>query len=135
MTRARFSVTVCFVNNSALFVAVVDDEESIRHALQRLIQSAGLAVQTFASGADFLVSLQMRRPDCLVLDLHMPLMNGFDIQLELAKMNSRIPVVIITGHDIPGSEALVLSRGARAYLRKPVNDQTLLSAQMIPNEK
>ena len=58
-------------------IAVVDDEESIRKALTRLLQSAGLDVETFTSGVTFLASIANRRPDCVVLDLHMPAMNGF----------------------------------------------------------
>ena len=64
-------------------VAVVDDEECIRKALHRLMISAGLAVKTFASGAEFLDSLKRQRPSCVVLDLHMPGVSGFEVQSRL----------------------------------------------------
>jgi FixJ family two-component response regulator len=106
----------------------VDDEESIRKALTRLLQSAGLDVQTFASGAEFLESIETRRPDCVVLDLHMPVMNGFEVQARLAECSSTVPVVIITGHDSAETHERALSGRPIAYLRKPVDDETLLDA-------
>ena len=112
-------------SNSPL-VAVVDDEESVCRALKRLLRSAGFCVETFGSGADFLQSLELRRPACLVLDLHMPRMSGFDLQEHLARVADPMPIVIITGHDTPQSRDRVVSAGAAAYLLKPVDDQALL---------
>jgi FixJ family two-component response regulator len=65
-------------------LAVVDDDADVRIALQRLVSSAGFAVETFASGAEFLQSIEDHEPDCLVLDLHMPELSGFDVQGALA---------------------------------------------------
>ena len=109
-------------------IAVVDDEEPVRKALTRLLRSAGLDVETFPSGVEFLESLPTRRPDCVVLDLHMPLMNGFEVQARLAKSSAPVPVVIITGHDSTETRDRALAGRPMAYLRKPVNDQTLLDA-------
>lgn len=110
-------------------IAVVDDEEPIRKALARLLSSAGLGVETYASGAAFLESLPTRRPDCLVLDLHLPLMDGFEIQARLLEISDPpVPVVIITGHDSDETRDRALGWRPVAYLRKPVNDQTLLDA-------
>jgi FixJ family two-component response regulator len=109
-------------------IAVVDDEESIRKALTRLLQSAGLDVVTFPSGVTFLASIETRRPDCVVLDLHMPFMNGFEVQARLAASIAPVPVVIITGHDSTDTHELALAGQPIAYLRKPVDDQTLLDA-------
>lgn len=109
-------------------IAVVDDEESIRKALTRLLQSAGLDVETFASGAKFLESIPTRRPDCVVLDLHMPVMNGFEVQARLAEFVTPVPVVIITGHDSAETHDRALAGQPMAYLRKPVDDQALLDA-------
>jgi FixJ family two-component response regulator len=106
----------------------VDDEESIRKALTRLLQSAGLDVETFASGAQFLESVPTRRPDCVVLDLHMPVMNGFEVQARLAETIEPVPVVIITGHDSAETHDRALIGRPIAYLRKPVDDQALLDA-------
>ena len=109
-------------------IAVVDDEASVRVALQRLIRAAGLNVKTFPSGIEVLEFIQQQRPDCVVLDLHMPNVNGFEVQRRLAEVGVRVPVVVITGHDTPESCARALGGGACAYLLKPVDDQMLLDA-------
>ena len=109
-------------------IAVVDDEEAVRKALRRLLQSAGLAVETFGDGAGFLASLATRRPDCVVLDLHMPDVTGFDVLLRLAEAGASVPVVVITGHHSPDAEEHVLRSGAAACLRKPINDRLLLDS-------
>ena len=80
-------------------IAIVDDEEPVRRALRRLIRSAGLDAEIFAGGAEFIQSLAHRAPDCVVLDLHMPGVSGFDVQCHLAQLPVRIPVVAITGRD------------------------------------
>jgi FixJ family two-component response regulator len=109
-------------------VAVVDDEEPIRKALKRLMRSAGLSVETFGSGPEFLQSLNTRLPDCVVLDLHMPQMDGFNVQASLARKCAAVPVIIITGHDLPEARERAVAGGASAFLRKPVLDRTLLGA-------
>jgi FixJ family two-component response regulator len=109
-------------------IAVVDDEEPIRKALTRLLRSVGMDVVTFASGREFLDSLHRARPDCVVLDLHMPHVNGFDVQARLGESSTPVPVVIITGHDSVETRDRALAGQPAAYLRKPVNDQTLLDA-------
>jgi FixJ family two-component response regulator len=107
-------------------VAIVDDEEPIRKALARLLRSGGLDVESFPSGSEFLESLPAHRPDCVVLDLHMPVVNGFEVQARLVEFG--VPVVIITGHDSDETRARALAGRPAAYLRKPVNDQVLLDA-------
>ncbi len=83
----------------------------------------------FRSGAAFLESLKNHSPDCVVLDLHMPLMNGFEVQARLAAPRGMpVPVVIITGHDSDETRERALATRPVAYLRKPVDDQTLLDA-------
>ena len=110
-------------------VAIVDDDESVRRALQRLLHASDLIAETYASGQEFLDSLKSRRrPDCLVLDLQMPGMNGLEVQRELTNAGLRLPVVVITGHDESGAGARCLSAGAAAYLRKPFDDRTILDA-------
>ncbi len=109
-------------------IAVVDDEEPIRRALTRLLRSAGMDVETFSSGTEFLESLQDHRPDCVVLDVHMPPLDGFEVQARLAESSAPVPVVIITGHDSTETRDRALAGQPVAYLRKPVNDQTLLDA-------
>jgi len=116
------------VTPARLLIAAVDDEEAIRIALRRLLRSARMNVETFSSGAEFLDSLKEHQPDCVVLDLHMPQLNGFAVQAGLAAADCRVPVVIITGHDSTESRERALAGGAAAYLRKPVDDQALIEA-------
>ena len=118
---------------AARLVAVVDDEEAIRKALQRLLRSAGFDVMTFASGPEFLRSLSARRPDCLVLDIRMQGMTGFDVQTRLKDDATKAgdaapPVVFITALDDPNDEQRALKAGAAGFLRKPFGDQDLLAA-------
>src|ERR1044072_4516356 len=109
-------------------IAIVDDEEPVRKALRRLLRSAGMDVKSFPSGVEFLESLTTEWPDCLVLDLHMPVMNGVEVKAQLAGLRGSVPVVIITGPDSDETRALALAGFPVAYLRKPVNDQLLLDA-------
>jgi FixJ family two-component response regulator len=109
-------------------LAVVEDDEDVRVALTRLVSSAGFSVETFASGAAFLRSIEDHEPDCLVLDLHMPEMSGFDVHGLLSVAHASLPVVVITGHDTPESRDRATQLGATAYLCKPFNDESLLTA-------
>lgn len=116
------------MGREARLLAVVDDDDDVRVALRRLVSSAGFAVETYASGAEFLHSVDDHEPDCVVLDLHMPEMSGFEVQGALASAHARVPVVIITGHDTPEARTRALRLGAKAYLCKPVDGEALLSA-------
>jgi FixJ family two-component response regulator len=109
-------------------IAIVDDDESVLRALKRLLRSAGLRVEAFGGGEEFLASLSDHRPDCVVLDIHMPGVTGFDVQARLAEFDPTLPVVIITGYDSPETRDRVLAGGAVSYLRKPIGDQKLLDA-------
>jgi FixJ family two-component response regulator len=109
-------------------IAIIDDEEPVRKALGRLLQSVGMAVRTYSGGAEFLAALRSNRPDCAVLDLHMPEMTGFDVLERIAGMDVPVPVVTITGHDTTDAEQRVLCHGASAYLRKPINGDVLVAA-------
>jgi FixJ family two-component response regulator len=119
---------VSTVTKTRSLITIVDDEEPIRKALRRLLRSAGMDVETFPSGVEFFDSLATRRPDCVVLDLHMPVMNGFEVLAQLAESGMNLPVVVITGHDSDETRQLALAGLPVAYLRKPVNDQALLDA-------
>jgi FixJ family two-component response regulator len=116
------------MKDDAPLLAVVDDDADVRAALTRLVSSAGFGVETFGSGAEFLRSLHDHEPDCVVLDLHMPDMSGFDVQAALASGHSDVPVVVITGHHTPESRARALQLGAKGYLCKPIDDSVLLEA-------
>ena len=116
------------MSSAAALIAIVDDEESVRKALSRLLRAAGFSVETYSSGADFLRSVQQRPPQCVVLDLRMPHVSGFDVQRALKQADAQVPVVVITGDDSPESRAQALAQGAKAYLRKPVDEAMLLDA-------
>ena len=109
-------------------VAVVDDDTRVLKALRRLLETAGLNVSTYSTGAGFINDISMHQPDCVVLDLHMPEMNGFAVQEELAGRAIPVPVIVITGHDSPEARDRVMRQGAKAYLCKPVDDEELLDA-------
>jgi two-component system response regulator FixJ len=111
-----------------LRIAVVDDEEHVRKALERLLRGAGFEVETYACGADFLARLAEHAPDCLVLDLHMSGLSGFDVQDAMRARGSRVPVVVLTGHESAGIRGHALAAGAFAYLRKPVDGPELIQA-------
>jgi len=116
------------MQRESCLIAVVDDEESVRKALGRLIRSAGFSVETYGSAVDFMHSLNRHRPDCVVLDLRMPVVSGMEVQSAIVRSGAGVPVVIITGDDSPESRERTLRQGARAYLRKPVDDTALLEA-------
>lgn len=109
-------------------LALVDDDADVRVALARLIASAGFTVESFASGTEFLRSVDDHEPECVVLDLHMPGMSGFEVQLALANSHAAVPVVVITAHDSAESRSRALRLGAKGYLSKPVDGTALLSA-------
>jgi FixJ family two-component response regulator len=109
-------------------IAVVDNEASVRKALLRLFRAAGLKARAFASGPEFLGTLPSCGYSCLVLDLHMPGLTGFDVQNECMFADVRLPTIIITAHDEPGTRQKCLSAGAKAYFCKPFDDSELLEA-------
>ena len=116
-------------------VYVVDDDPSVRKALDSLIRSVGLGVQTFASAQDFLRSKLPDAPGCLVLDVRLPGPSGLDLQRELIQADVHIPIIFITGHgDIPMS-VRAMKAGAVEFLTKPFRDQDLLDAIRLAIER
>lgn len=109
-------------------IAIVDDDPRVLRGLRRLLVSAQYEVDTYGSGAAFLAAVSTNRPDCVLLDLHMPQVNGFEVLANLAKANQLVPVILITGDETP--EACVEARrlGASAYLGKPVDRGALVKA-------
>ncbi len=114
--------------NKTVRVAVVDDDPFVLRGLRRLLRSAGLEVDTYASGAAFLSVVATSERDCVVLDLHMPQTSGFDVQMRLSEGGRSTPVIVITGDDTPEARSRALSLGAKSYLAKPIDEATLLAA-------
>ena len=109
-------------------VFVVDDDPSVRAAIQGLLKSASLRSESFETAEEFLRSKRPDGPSCLVLDVSLPGVNGLDFQRELADAGVQIPIIFITGHgDIPMSVKAMKS-GAIEFLTKPFQDQDLLDA-------
>ena len=104
-------------------IAIVDDDASVRRSLHRLIQAAGYPVETFGSAREFLEWLPRGRAACLVLDVHMRELSGFDLQKRLA-----VPIVFITAHDDATTRARIEKSGAAGHLVKPFDEQSVLDA-------
>jgi two-component system response regulator FixJ len=109
-------------------VSVVDDDESLRRSLRNLLRSVGFGVETFASAEEFLRSAQRGSTGCLVLDLRMTGMSGFDLLRHRAVADSHIPVVILTAHGDEETRRRSLQAGAVAFLDKPFRSDALLDA-------
>ena len=110
-------------------ISVVDDDQSVRESLARLIRSVGYGVQVFGSAEEFLSASHGRQADCLILDVRMPGMNGLELQRELSASNCDLPVIFITAH---GSDEQARTRalgaGAVDYLLKPLREEEVLKA-------
>jgi FixJ family two-component response regulator len=109
-------------------VSVVDDSESVRESLPDLLQQVGFAVQAFSSAEAFLASEAASQTSCLILDVALPGMSGPDLQEELIRRGSDIPIVFITAQDDQSLRPRLLARGAAACLFKPFSDTALLEA-------
>lgn len=125
------------MNETEAIVFVVDDDQSVREALDSLFRSTKLSVVTFASAHDFLQSAKPESASCLVLDVRMPGLSGLDLQREMANAKINIPIIFITGHgDIPMS-VQAMKAGAVEFLTKPFREQDLLDsvAQAIERDR
>ena len=114
--------------NSPPLIAVVDDEESVRLALARMLRASSFEVSIYRSGEDFLDSLKTVVPDCAVLDFQMPGLTGRDVQRAISVAKLSLPIIIVTAHDQPSLREKVLADGAVAYFTKPLRRDTLIAA-------
>jgi FixJ family two-component response regulator len=116
-------------------VFVVDDDSSVRGAVENLLRSVGLAVETFGSTQEFLQSKRPDAPGCIVLDVRMPGQSGLEFQRTLTTANIRLPIIFISGHgDIPMS-VHAMKAGAVEFLTKPLREQELLDAIQLGIER
>jgi FixJ family two-component response regulator len=107
---------------------VVDDDESVRESLPDLLRACGFVVQAFASAEEFLANGALEQTRCLILDISMPGMTGFDLQQELARRGQKIPIVFITAFGDETVRSRALAAGAVACLFKPFSEAALLDA-------
>lgn len=107
-------------------IAIVDDDADVRGSVESLMRSAGLGVNSFASAEAFLASPLCAQTDCLVTDLHMPGMDGLDLQRELHRRGLAFPVIVVTGFANATARHKALQAGALAFLAKPVDPDVLL---------
>jgi FixJ family two-component response regulator len=109
-------------------VYIVDDDESVRKALERLLRSVGYRASTFDSAEHFLEATSGRGEGCLVLDIRLPGITGLDLQEKLASLGGKYSIIFMTAHDNPQWQERAKKAGAFAYLKKPFNEHSLLDA-------
>lgn len=109
-------------------VCVVDDDAPLRRALQRLLRGVGFDVETFGSAEDFLAADHAPPPDCLVLDIHLVELSGFELHDRVRAAGLLIPTVFITGHDDAATRERARKAGAAGYVAKPFEENALVAA-------
>jgi FixJ family two-component response regulator len=122
------------LSKSNPLIAIVDDDESVCRAMKRLVRSIGMEGDAFTSGREFIDRIETIpsfQPDCVVLDVQMPGMNGLEVQERLASIGNPLPVIFITAHDEAGVRDRALAAGAVAFLRKPFNDELFIKTLRV----
>ena len=130
-------IAVCFAaeyiplmatQENSTFVAIVDDDDLMRGALQGLLKEAGLPTRVFASAEEFLNSGHQHQTGCLIADIRMPGMSGLDLQARLNADRIRIPTIFITAHGDARMRMQALRAGAVEFLAKPFDDEVLIDS-------
>ena len=116
------------IQEKTKLIAIVDDDESVRSALQGLMKVAGLPARAFASAEEFLTSGQQHQTGCLIADIRMPGMSGLELQAQLNAEHCRIPIIFITAHGDAKMRMQALRAGAVEFLAKPFDDEALLES-------
>ncbi len=116
------------MENPRPYIAVVDDDPSVRKSLLRLLRTIDMDSSAFSCGEDVIQSLSQRQPDCLLLDINMPGMDGLQVRDRLYSLGFAIPVVFLTALDDGATRQRALAGGAAAFLQKPMNDKELEAA-------
>jgi FixJ family two-component response regulator len=109
-------------------IYIVEDDNSVRKGLSRLMRSAGLPSQDFGSAVEFLAGVDASQPGCVLLDLTMPQMTGLQLQAELNKRHIELPVIAVSARDDSTTRNMARQLGASYFFRKPVDDQALIDA-------
>ena len=107
-------------------ISIVDDDESVRVAIEGLIRSLGYAVESFASAGDFIASKRLRSTACLIADVNMPVMTGAELHRHLVASNIHIPTILITAYPDDEGKKRALRAGVICYLNKPFDETALL---------
>jgi FixJ family two-component response regulator len=107
-------------------ISIVDDDQAVREALQRMLQSYGFATAVFASAAQFLASGHPRDESCLILDVRMPEITGLGLHHQLVSGGCRIPIILITGSPTSVERERAISMGVVSYLAKPLDERVLI---------
>jgi FixJ family two-component response regulator len=114
---------------AACRITVVDDDASVRESMSSLLRSVGHAVKEFGSADELVASAALEETDCVITDVRMPGMSGLELQRRLTVSHPRLPVILMTAHASDDEVRLrALKDGAMAYLSKPLDEETLLSA-------
>lgn len=121
--------------STGVVIRVVDDDQSFRTAVSRLLRAAGHEVREYASAGDFLLAEADQEPGCVLLDLRMPGPSGLDLQASLARSDQSLPIIFLTGHGNVPLTVRAMKAGATDFLVKPVRREALLSAIRIAIEK
>jgi len=116
------------VRNPIQKIYIVDDDDSVRRALGRLIRSEGLISEAYASGEAFLAALPEEARGCVIMDIRMPGLTGYDVQHRLHQRHRYIPVIALSAQDDEEARRCARELGATAFFRKPVDDQALLDS-------
>jgi FixJ family two-component response regulator len=125
----------CTMTECDPLVFVVEDDDAVREALERVLRSAGFRVQLFNSASDFLLAHNPDDSGCLILDVGLPGLSGLDLQQELIKAGIHIPTIFITGHGDIRMSVHAIKSGAVEFLTKPIDPTDLLSAVKLSIEK
>ena len=112
-------------------VAIVEDDDPLRNALESILKASGFSVNKFPSAEAFLESLGCHRTNCLILDVRLPGMSGIELQRRLLEMNVVVPIVFVTAHADASVRDLVINAGAAGFLTKPVRSETLLASLRV----
>ena len=126
LSRKTRKILCGFATMPPTRVAIVDDDQSVRTAIGRLLKTSKMEVDAFATSIELFNAIERNRPNCIVLDLQMPGMDGIDVIRFLSECGVQIPTIVITAHDEPATRNRCLGAGAAAYLRKPLDADELL---------